>query len=165
MSILLILTHYLSTFIHIGFQPLSLNEIKKDLNDIILSQSINQIDSDEDNSVNSADIPQSNYPVKPRRAPKLIRNINTIDSTTIQLQQITAKKLAIESKFVSFDKRSVDETMMLYDVIQHEYPHIWAGEIKYEAIEQKLQVIYIILLHSYHPPHITDACGHVWLYY
>lgn len=45
-----------------------------------------------------------------------------------------------KTTFISYDKRVIDETLFMYQLIQSEHPELWKEEINYEALSQRVQV-------------------------
>ena len=148
----------------VGFTPLSSVEIKKDFHDIE-HQTRNADDMASECSVKTEDALPSSYPVKPRKTIKPVKTAVPPQVLSLaqyyqqqQQQQQQQNQYSIsdpmsvgpnqaknKTTFVSYDKRTVDETLLMYQLIQHDHPDLWKKELAYEALSQKVQVSQVFL--------------------
>lgn len=70
-----------------------------------------------------------------------------LQQQALQPSQVSMSDISIgpnqaksKTTFISYDKRVINETLLMYQLIQREHPDLWKEEIAYEAMSQKVQV-------------------------
>jgi hypothetical protein len=105
----------------LGVFALSKTEVKKDVRE--MERNVNE-DTDSDSSILSEDVLVSSYPVKPRKAPKVM----------IPVKQISTGPTDIEREY---DGKTVDQTLSFIDAVRRNKKDLHNAECERERLEDQ----------------------------
>lgn len=110
-----------SRILFLGVFALSKTEVKKDVRE--MERNVNE-DTDSDSSILSEDVLVSSYPVKPRKAPKVM----------IPVKPISAGPTDIEREY---DGKTVDQTLSFIDAVRRNKKDLHNAECERERLEDQ----------------------------
>lgn len=105
----------------VGVFPLSKTEIKKDVRE--MERNVNE-DTDSDSSIMSEDVLVSSYPVKPRKAPKVIIPVKPVNTGPTDIER-------------EYDGKTVDQTLAFLDAVRRNKKDLHSAECERERLEDQ----------------------------
>lgn len=108
-------------------------EIKKDVRE--MERNIND-DTDSDSSILSDEVLVSSYPVKPRKAPKIMVPVKPVNSGSTDIER-------------EYDGKAVDQTLTFLDAIMQSKKDMYNAECEREHFENQCLVRYSLFF-SFH---------------